>query len=432
MGQAQRVIIPYAPRKAFLPFHGTEKRFSCMVAHRRAGKTVAHINRLIRSALTCRRKEPRCAYIAPYFNQAKDAAWSYLKEYGLTVPGAEAHETELRVDFPNGGRVRLYGADNPDRLRGVYFDDVVLDEYADMDPRMWTQVVRPALSDRIGSAAFIGTPKGKNDFWRIYSEALADPEWFTAVLRASETGLLAQNELDAARKVLSDDEYAQEYECSFDAGIVGAYYAKEMQAAESQGRICGVPYQPGAAVWTAWDLGIDDMTAIWFVQMAGREVHVLDYVEGSGVGLDFYVRQVRERPYVYGGHLLPHDAEVKELGTGRSRVETLGSLGLREVTVVPRQEVSDGVNAARLLLPRCWFDKEKTARGVEALRQYRREWDEKTKTFRMRPRHDWTSHAADAFRYLALGLRDRGGEAIGTPAEVLGGGPSFNVGWMAA
>lgn len=403
-GGTLRIVIPYTPRAIFQPFHDRTQRWSLTVAHRRAGKTVARINELIRGALTCSKPEPRFAYVAPLFTQAKDVAWSYLVRFTSVIPGVTKNESELRVDLPNGGRVRLYGADNYERMRGIYLDGVCLDEYGIMDPRAWSEVIRPALSDRLGWADFIGTPNGRNHFHELYEIARKDPEWYCALLKASETKLLSSEELADARKFMTDDQFAQEFECDFQAGVMGAYYAKEMSYLEKEGRLGKpVPWEPGQPVHTAWDLGIDDSTAIWCVQVIGREVRVIDYYESSGVGLDHYANWLKSKPYAYGDHFLPHDAEVKELGTGKSRVETLSGLGIRS-RVVPAQTVEDGINATRLLLPKCWFDVSKCQRGISALQQYRHEWDEKLKAFKQRPLHDWCSHAADAFRYLALGL----------------------------
>ena len=275
-----------------------------------------------------------------------------------------------------------------------------------MDPRAWSEVIRPALADRQGSATFIGTPKGLNHFAEVNERAKDDPDWFHLILKASETGLILPGELKDARKEMTEDQYEQEFECSFSAALVGAYYGKDMNALEKAdpSQITGVPYDRAVPVWTAWDLGIDDSTAIWFAQLVGREVHLIDYLEASGEALDYYVRELGKRPYAWAGHLLPHDAEAKELGTGKTRVETLRSLGLNQIRVVPQQRVEDGINAVRLLLPRCWFDKTQTKRGIDALRNYEREWDDKTKAFRMKPHHNWASHGADAFRYLAMGL----------------------------
>ena len=336
-------------------------------------------------------------------------AWDYLKAAARQILtfGGSINEAELRVDYPNGGQVRLYGADNPDALRGIYLDGVVLDEYADMDPRVWPEVIRPALSDRLGWATFIGTPKGRNDFHAIWKRAEGADDWFSAMLKASETGLIDQAELAMARQDLTEDQYAQEFECSFDAAIVGSYYGKQMQNAEADKRIVGVPYEPTAQVWTAWDLGIADATAIWFAQVIGREVHLIDYYEASGVDLGHYVQEIMARPYIYAGHIVPHDVQAKELGTGKSRLEVLESLGLKNLTIAPMHRVEDGINAVRMFLPRCWFDRRKTERGVDALKLYRSEWDDKGKVLRPRPVHDWTSHCADSMRYLAMTLDKR-------------------------
>jgi phage terminase large subunit len=396
----------YRPRPQFEPFHKRTQRFACIVAHRRAGKTVACVNDLQDGALRCEKVRPRFAYLSPYFKQSKAVAWDYLRAAmaPLRSFGAEVNESELRVDYANGGQVRLYGADNADALRGIYLDGVVLDEFADMDPRVWPEVIRPALADRQGWAVFIGTPKGRNAFYNIAERSKTDPDWMYLMLKASETGLISTEELQLAQRDLSEDQYAQEFECSFDAAIVGAYYGRLMAQAEADKRITGVPYEPVAQVWTAWDLGIRDSTAIWFAQVVGREIRIIDYYEASGVDLGHYVREIVNRPYVYAGHIVPHDAQAKELGTGKSRLEVLDSLGLKSITVAPMHRVEDGINGVRVFLPRCWFDASKCARGIDALKLYRAEFDEKLKALKPRPVHDWTSHAADAFRYLAMSL----------------------------
>lgn len=398
-----------------MPLHNRTQRWAVGVCHRRAGKTVACVNELIKGALTCEGANPRFAYIAPYYTQAKDVAWTYIKEFAGVIPGIQFNESELRADFPNGGRIRLYGADNYDRLRGIYLDGVVLDEYADMDPRAWSEVIRPALSDRKGWAVFIGTPKGRNSFCETYELAKTDPNWFALMLRASETGLVNEIELADARKSMSEDQYEQEYECSFDAAVVGAYYAKQMTRAAESKRITNVPWEPSVEVYTAWDLGIGDSTAIWFCQMIGHEARIIDFYEASGVGLDHYAKVLRERPYTYAEHILPHDVRVKELGTGKSRLEVLDTLGIHNVRIAPQVRVEDGINAARLFIEKCWFDQTRCATGIEALRQYRAEYDEKQKTLKLRPLHDWSSHASDAFRYLALSVDDASTKSWGKP-----------------
>jgi hypothetical protein len=361
---------------------------------------VAAINDLIKATLTCSNPNPRFAYISPYFAQSKDVAWGYLKQFTAPIPGVQTNESELRVDLPNGGRVRLYGADNYDRLRGIYLDGVVLDEFADMDPRAWSEVLRPALSDRQGWAAFIGTPKGRNAFWEVYERAKSSDDWFDLRLRASETGLIADDELAALRAEMSEDEYAREMETSFDAAVEGSYYARLLTEAENDKprRISRVPHDPGLEVHAAWDLGIGDSTAIWLAQFAGREIRLIDYIENNGEALDWYARMLRERPYTYAPLILPHDAQARELGTGKSRTEMLEGLGFK-TRIAPRLGVEDGIEAVRRMLPRTWIDEDKCAVGLAAVRDYREKIDQKRRVS-LGPLHDWTSHAADALRYL--------------------------------
>lgn len=397
--------IDYKPREQIKAFHNRKERFAIIVAHRRFGKTVAAINDLIRGCFEIDRPNVRVAYIAPYLSQAKAVAWDYALQFTRDIPEIKVNHSELRIDFMNGSRFRLFGADNYNAIRGLYFDLVVLDEMADFPASAWSTVIRPALADRRGKATFISTPKGKNEFWELWHEAQSDPNWFTAMFKASETGILDQEELDEARRAMGDDRYLSEFECSFEAAIQGAFYAKEMKDATEDGRITRVPYDRAASVISAWDLGIGDSTAIWFAQFVGQEVRIIDYYENSGVGLDHYAKVLSEKGYHYEQHILPHDVQVKELGSGKSRLETLDALGIRNIEIAPKLAVEDGIQAARTMIPKCWFDEERCNRGIEALRQYRRDFDEKMKTWRGRPLHDWTSHGADAFRYLAVGYR---------------------------
>lgn len=399
------VEIPYAPRKAMVPYHARTQRWACIVAHRRFGKTVGVVNDLIRSSLTSSKENHRAAYIAPFYSQAKAIAWDYAKFYSAPIPGIRINESELRIDYPNGARLRLFGADNYDAMRGLYLDDAALDEPADFPPNAWPMVIRPALADRQGRATFMGTPKGKNQFWEIHDHAKDDPDWFSLVLKASQTGILPQAELDEARRAMGEDRYDQEFECSFEAAIIGAYYGKEMRAADEDGRIGVVPYEPSLPVYTAWDLGVGDTTAIWFAQFHGAQKRIIDFYEASGVGLDHYVSVLKEKPYVYGPHILPHDARVRELGSGKTRVETLTALGLRDIVIADSIPLDDGIQAVRGFIPTAWFDAAKCKSGIEALRQYQRDYDEKAKAFRARPKHSWASHAADALRYLVIGYR---------------------------
>jgi hypothetical protein len=423
MARSGNIVIPYSPRPAFDGFHGRMERWACIVAHRRAGKTVAAVNDLIRAAMRCDRSEPRFAYVAPFTSQAKDVAWSYLEQHAAAVPGASASVSELRVDLPNTARIRLYGADNYDRLRGIYLDGVVLDEFADMDPRAWSQVIRPALADRQGWAAFIGTPKGRNAFWELYERAAASPDWFALRLKASQTGLVSAAELAALKAELSADEYAREMETSFDAAVAGAYYAEALTLADGEGRIGRVAHDPAAEVHAAFDLGIGDATAVWLAQFVGREIRLIDYIENSGVALDWYARALRERPYAYAPLILPHDARARELGTGKSRMEMLQGLGFA-VRIAPRLAPLDGIEAVRRLLARTWIDAGRCEAGLRALRDYREKTDPKRRVS-LGPLHDWTSHPADALRYLMTAYEE---PEVGRKARV--GERGRGGGWM--
>ena len=401
------IEIDYTPRLQAREFHDRTERFAVLVAHRRFGKTVAAVNDLIRDALTIDLPNVRVAYIAPYLSQSKAVAWDYALEYTRDIPQIKVNHSELRIDFPNGARFRLFGADNYNAMRGLYFDAVVLDEMADFPASAWPTVIRPAIVDRKGRATIIGTPKGKNEFWEMYDYAKSHPEWWCRMFKASDTDILDADELEEAKRTMGEDRYEQEFECSFEAAIQGAYYAQEMKTATTTGRVTNVPYDPAVGVTTAWDLGIGDSTAIFFAQYVGQEIRIIDYYESSGVGLDHYAKVLSEKGYHYVEHILPHDVQVKELGTGKSRIETLDALGISDITIAPKLAVDDGIQAARSMIARCWFDEEDCARGIEALRQYRREFDERLKTWRGRPLHDWTSHGADAFRYLAVGKQTR-------------------------
>jgi phage terminase large subunit len=378
-----------------------------VVCHRRFGKTVLGVNHLEKGALTCTRERGRFAYLAPTYRQAKAVAWDYVKHYARAVPGVQFNESELRADFPNQGQIRLYGADNPDALRGIYLDGIVLDEFGLMQGKVWSEVIRPSLTDRQGWALFIGTPNGKNAFWDMRDYAAKTAGWCLAEHKASTTGIISDDELKLARDTMSADEYAQEFECSFEASVRGAVFAREMTWLREQGRFKSVPWEPSIPVHTAWDLGMADSTAIWFVQMHNGEARVIDYYEASGEALGHYANVLSSKPYTWGRHVVPHDAQVRELGTGRSRIEILAGLGIR-TTVAPNLSLHDGIEAARLFLKRAWFDADKCKQGIECLQNYRREENTKTGELKTDPVHDWASHGADAFRYAAIGLKEQG------------------------
>lgn len=408
-----RIVIPYTPRGAFKPLHKRTQRWACVVAHRRAGKTVACVNELIKAALSDPRQGQLYAYVAPFYTQAKGVAWDYLKEFSRPVPGIKINEAELRIDYPNGNRIQLFGADNADRMRGLAFSGLVADEFGDWKPSVWGYVIRPALADRNGWAVIIGTPKGRNQFCEVFENARKSPDWLALMLKASQTGLLPESEIAALREELSEDAYQQEMECDFDAAILGAFYGREMREAMDAGRITKVKPEREMAVYTAWDLGYRDDTAIWWYQVVRGEVHVLDYYAVSGADIAEIAQVVIDKHYRYAKHWLPHDARAKTLASGgKSIVEQLGEhLGMSSLAIVPELGVQDGIQAVRRVLPRCWFDEERCDEGLEALRQYQREYDEDKKSFRERPRHDWTSHPADAFRMLAVAWREEAGDA---------------------
>lgn len=372
---------------------------------------------MLARAINNEREHPRplYAFIAPYLAQSKDAAWSYITHFAQPMM-RDKNESELWVELLNGARIRIHGADNPDRLRGAYLDGAVLDEFGDFRAGVFGEVIRPMLADYEGWATFIGSAKGRNEFYERLVEAEGDPfNWYSARLPVSKTKIISEAELDKMARDMTAEQYEQELECSFDAAILGAIYGKEIGAAEREGRITDVAYDPTLPVDTAWDLGIGDATAIWFFQTAGNQVRVIDHYENFGQGLGHYVAELKARGYNYRFDFVPHDARVRDLGTGRSRLETLVGMG-RKPSIFPEVSLMDGINAARVSFPHIWFDAIKCRQGLEALRQYRFEFDLKTKTFRDRPKHDFTSHTADAFRGLCLAWREQA-----RPAKVVPG-----------
>lgn len=422
--------VDYAPRAQFVPFHLRDKRWTIIVAHRRAGKTVACVMELLTRALATAKSDARYAYIAPFREQAKTAAWTYLKRYAGCVvidPAKDLRESELAVRLPNGSQVRLFGADNPNALRGIYLDGVVMDEFADMRPSLWGEVIRPTLSDRAGWAVFIGTPRGHNAFYELMygstehpGGAIADAEWLALTLRASETKILPEAELAAARRQMTEAQYEQEYECSFEAAIIGAVYAKELKSAA----VGSVPYDAAHLVHTAWDIGYGDSTAIWFWQQVGDEVRIIDYYESSGERTPFYVSLLKGRGYDFDTAWLPHDAENGSL-SGLSFAEQLGQNGLR-VRVLPRIGLEEGINAARMLFPRCRFDAARCAAGLESLRMYRWAYNDRMGELKPTPVHDFASHGADSFRYLAQATKSA------TDSARLQKLPPLKYGWKAS
>ncbi len=406
----KRYEYPYKARDAFLDFHRRDQRWAVLVCHRRAGKTVATIADIIRRAVMEKKENARYAYIAPYYAQAKNIAWDYLLRFAEPSI-VKANQSELWVELVNGAKIRLFGADNPDALRGLYLDGVVLDEYADMKPRLWGEIVRPLLTDRQGWATFIGTPKGHNAFYDIYNEAQKNPNWYVKTLRADKSGLLPQAELEDAQSTMSPNQYEQEFLCSFEASITGAYFGEQMRQITDLERITTVDYDPMFPCHTAWDLGYNDSTAIIWWQTVYGEIRILDHHSSNGQPIPYYTGLLQQKEdefgYKYGTHWLPHDARAKTLASGgKSIIEQISAkIDIKHLKIVPNLSLQDGIQATRLALTRCWFDN-RCEELIECLRQYQREWDDDKKIFRDRPKHDWTSHSTDAMRYLSIVWKD--------------------------
>jgi hypothetical protein len=330
--------------------------------------------------------------------------WGYLKQYTENIPGIRYIEGELMVVFPNGSTIRLYGgALAYERMRGIYLDGAVLDEYPLLHPSAFTSVVRPCLADYRGFAIVSGTAAGEDHFHALKLRAEGDETWQVFEIPVTATGesALKAAEVEQMMRDMAADEYAREMLCSFDAPVEGAYYQDAMNTLQNAGRVTKVSPDLNSSVFTGWDLGISDMQCIWFGQLAGREIHWLNYLEDKGRKLSHYAeavaRYASDSGVTYRAHLLPHDVAVRELGTGHSRRQELSDLLDAPVITVPRHDPTDGIAAARGVLGMSWFDAVKCKRGLARLRSYRRG---KTGT----PVHDDASHGADAFRTAAVGL----------------------------
>ena len=401
------LTLSYRPRSHFKPFHNSKKRWRYVVAHRRAGKSVAFINDLIRAALQNPRDvpAPRYAYVGPTFAQAKDLVWNYIKQYTRDLPGTTYLESELTCKLPTGAMITLYGGGQAyNRIRGLYLDGAVLDEYPLISPEALNSVIRPALADYQGFGIVAGTPAGRDHFYDLKVQAEHNLDlWDVFNIPVTETNALAEDEIAEMRRTLTPHQFEREMLCSFEAPVENSYYGDLMVEAKLQGRLTAVPYDPRAKVITAWDLGMKDLTTIWMAQKIGQEIRFIDFLQGSGKGLDYYAARLQEKRYLYGFHLLPHDIKIRELGTGRSRFETLLSLGL-EPLIVPDHSVADGIAGVRSVIPISWFDAERCELGIDALRSYHVQMAPSGGTVRDLPAHTWASHAADAMRYFAMGL----------------------------
>ena len=416
-----RVPYNFTPRAYQDPLFvamNTGKKRGLLLWHRRAGKDKDCLNYTIEQMM---KRVGVYYYLFPTYAQGKKVIWKGIDADGFKTLHhfpeqliAATNESDLSIEFVNGSYFQVIGTDNYDAIMGTNPVGCVFSEYALQDPRAW-DYLRPILMENGGWAIFPYTPRGKNHGYDLYEMAKDNPDWYCNKLTIEDTKrpdgspVVSQAMVQAEREQGMDEELIQqEFYCSFTMGVQGAYFTKQVQKAEADDRITSVPYDERLPVMTFWDLGMDDSMTIWFVQVVGREIRFIDYAEGSGEGFPFYAKLLRERDYVYGPFHLPHDANVRELGTGDSRVEAAEKLGIKPVTVIPRVKRKDqAIEAARGSFSRCWFDKVKCRDGLNGLKNYTKEFDEKKKVFKNTPLHNWASHAADAFMTFATGYSDQ-------------------------
>ena len=380
------------------------------VWHRRAGKDSLSLNW---TAVAAMQRVGVYWHMLPLQTQARKVVWDAIDKQGRRVidqvfPKAlrkSVNAQEMKIELLNGSIWQCVGSDNYNSLVGANPVGVVFSEYSIADPAAW-DFIRPILAENDGWALFIYTPRGRNHGSMLFEMAQTNPDWFCESLSVDKTQAIDLSAVDEERKAgMDEDMIQQEFYCSFDAALKGSYYGAILNKLEQEGAICDLFHNPEKPVFTAWDLGVGDATAIWFYQKNGNGCDVIDYYEASGVGLDHYVKVLKDKPYVYtNDNIFPHDICVHELSSGKSRLDILAGLGVRG-QVLLRDSVETGIAAVRLLLPRCRFDKKRCSKGLEALRQYQKQWDDVRRDFMPRPLHDWTSHAADAFRYLAMGFK---------------------------
>ena len=401
-----KIQIPYTPRKhqAYIHQELDKHRYAVLCCHRRFGKTVMVLNHLIRSALQNKNHNPRLAYIAPTYKQAKSIAWDYLKFYTKNIPGTKWNESELRCDLINGARITLLSSENFDSIRGIYLDICAIDEVAQVSQGLIDEVIVPALSDRKGKLFLIGTPKGMNNiFYDYYQKAQADPKWFLFKAKASETNIVDQEELGNALTVMGKAKYDQEFECSFIGNIEGSIYGEIVQELDDKGNIGAVPYDPSLPVNTAWDIGYNDSTSIIFFQLLNHQINIIETYEDDNEALPHYIKFLQDKDYIYDTHYGPHDLDVTEFSNGKTRREVASALGVR-FRIAPRILLEDGLHAVKMLLPRCKIDSDNCADLLIALRHYHRKFNDKERIFKSKPVHDFSSHMCDALRCLATGL----------------------------
>jgi phage terminase large subunit len=362
------------------------------------------LNHLIRAALTNTNHNPRYAYIAPTYKQAKSIAWDYLKFYTKNIPGTKWNESELRCDLVNGARITLLSSENFDSIRGIYLDACAIDEVAQVSQGLIDEVIVPALSDRKGKLFLIGTPKGMNNiFYDYYQKAQADTKWFLYKAKASQTKIVDEEELSNALTVMGKAKYDQEFECSFIGNLEGSIYGDIVQELDDKGNIGAVPYDPSLPVNTAWDIGYNDSTSIIFFQLLNHQLNIIETYENDNEALPHYIKFLQDKDYIYDTHYGPHDLDVTEFSNGKTRREVASALGVR-FRIAPRILLEDGIHAVKMLLPRCKIDSENCADLLIALRHYHRKFNDKERIFKSKPVHDFSSHMCDALRVLATAL----------------------------
>lgn len=380
------------------------------VWHRRSGKDKVDVN------IVAKKMAERVGayyYFLPTYKQGKKIVWDgrdkngfpFLGHFPKELRAGKPNDTEMKLRYKNGSLFQVVGSDNIDSIVGTNPIGCVFGEFSLQNPKGW-DFIRPILAENGGWAIFNYTPRGKNHAYDLMEMAKNDPSWFVQVLTAADTGAISPEVLAQERKEIiakhgDDSLYLQEYFCSFVAAIMGSFYYKQYDEAERAGRFANVPWEPAARVHTVWDLGIRDSMAIGFYQAVGLERRKIDYIEVTGKGLPEVAKMVLEKPYIYGKHFAPHDIKVRELGTGKSRLEVAEGLGIK-FEIVPNIPVQDGIEQGRAFFQKLWVDRTKCADWLRAIPQYAREYDEDKKIFKDRPNHDWTSHAADEHRYAAI------------------------------
>lgn len=422
---AQEISIPFnwKPRDYQLPlwrFLEQGGKRGVAVWHRRAGKDLFGINWCCTSMI---QRPGLYWHLFPTYNQGRKIAWDGYTKTGRRFldhfPSAlvdSQNNTDMRLTLKTGGTYQVVGTEDPDRLVGANPVGCIFSEYSLQDPKAW-DFIRPILAENEGWALFIYTARGRNHGYTMIEMAKKNPKWHAEILDVDTTGAVSKQAIQDERESgMPEEMIQQEFYCSFDAPIVGAYYGELMMKMLEDKRICNVPYESNLLVHTAWDLGVGDATSIVFYQVYGHEIRIIDYYENSGEGLAHYAKILNNKEYAYQAHYAPWDIEVRELGTGKTRLETARSLGIR-FKVGKQLAVDDGIEAVRNMLPKVWIDETKCGRLIECLRQYRKEWDDKKKTFKDNPYHDWTSHGADAMRTMAWGFKGRPKHAMDTPAK---------------